>query len=88
MEDEEAFVFNMEKYWIPKTKDRALYADKQGFSFGDYILTVSGKVLNSQNAGWCKTEFQNDFDIKGIASPLTNQEKHFTCAQLEVFKLV
>lgn len=80
VQDNEAFVFNMETKWIPNSNDNALYADKQGFSFGNYILTVTGDVLNRPDAGWCKTGFENYYDISWTVSPLTQQKDRFTCA--------
>ena len=79
MKDNDAFVFNMENKYFTNNNDRALFTDKFGFSFGDYILTVTGNMLNSHNAGSCKTGKKHFYNILGEVSPLTKQKDNFTC---------
>ena len=57
--------------------------------FGYGILAVtSDTALNQHNMGYCLTGKKWGYDIEGVVSPLTNQEEQFTCAQLEVYKLI
>ena len=88
MRDSDAFVFNMESKFIPNNPNRGIFTDLNGFSFGNFILTLTGDLLNAPNAGQCKTGNQNHYNIEGDASPLTKEEDNFTCAKLEVFKVV
>ena len=67
----------------------AIYTESNGFIFGNWILLLrSDTTLNQHNKGWCKTGKWRYYDIEGDVSPLTNQKDHFTCAQLEVYKVL
>ncbi len=67
----------------------AIYTCSSGFIFGNYILAVTSvTTLNQHNKGYCYTGKHNHYDIEGDVSPLTNQKERFTCAQLEVYKVV
>ena len=68
---------------------KAIHTQPFGFWFGDGILAIRAETaLNQHNQGWCQTGKYNHYDIEGDVSPLTNQKTQFTCAQLEVFKVV
>ncbi len=68
---------------------RAIYTYNTGFMFGSDILSViSDTTLNQHNHGVCWTRKDRYYDIEGDASPLTNQKDYFTCAQLEVYKVI
>ncbi len=58
-----------------------------GFCFGSVILLLTGSILNNDNEGRCKTGKDRYYDIEGDVSPLTD-EKEFTCAELEVYKVI
>jgi len=69
--------------------ERAIFTCTYGFGFGCNILAVtSNTTLNQHNKGFCYTGKQYYYDIEGDVSPLTNQKGGFTCAQLEVYKVV
>ncbi len=68
---------------------KAIYTNPNGFVFSDCILAVtSTTALNQHNKGECRTGKGTYYDIEGDVSPLTNQKDNFTCAQLEVYKVV
>lgn len=83
--DSEAFVFNMTQKYGNNNPLKAIYTWSNGFMFGNNVLRVSGDTLNKKNKGWCWTGKNTYYDI---ASPLTNQTGNFTCAELEVYKVV
>ena len=59
--------------------------------FGNVILVVGGAQLNADNAGWCKVGTNYGYNISGDSegkSPLTGEKNNFTCAELEVYKVV
>ena len=88
-DDIDAFVFNMTQRYNCNNTERAIYTDSNGFCFGDCILRVtSDTTLNQHDKGWCKTGKYRCYDIEGDESPLTNQKNDFTCAQLEVYKVI
>ncbi len=89
-EDNDAFVFNMTQRYNCNNISKAIDPPKNGFKFGYWMLALrSDSVLNQQNQGWCYTGKGNYYDIeKADVSPLTNQNNNFTCAQLEVYKLI
>ena len=88
-QDTDAFVFNMTQKYIPNDPQKAIYTRSDGFSFGNCILIVtSTTTLNNHNEGYCWTGKDKFYDIEGDVSPLTNQKKHFTCGELEVYKVV
>ncbi len=87
--DIDAFVFNMTQRYNCNNTYRAIYTWNDGFCFGSNILRVtSDTTLNQHNQGWCYAGKNNYYDIEGDVSPLTNQKNTFTCAQLEVYKVV
>ncbi len=69
---------------------RAIHTYNNGFMFGNAILRVrSDTTLNQHMKGECWTGKGRAYDdIEGDVSPLTNQKTYFTCAQLEVYKIV
>jgi hypothetical protein len=74
--------------YIPKDRQNAICTHKDGFCFGGSILQVtSGTTLNQPNMGGCFTK-NTYYEIEGDVSPLTNQKNNFTCAQLEVYKVI
>jgi hypothetical protein len=88
-DDIDAFVFNMTHKYIPNDSQRAIYTLPYGFCFGNWILRVtSTTTLNKHNEGRCYTGKDRGYDIEGDVSPLTNQKNNFTCAQLEVYKVI
>ncbi len=88
-DDIDAFVFNMTQRYNCNNTERAIHTWNNGFFFGSSILRViSDTTLNQHNQGWCRTGKQYYYDIEGDVSPLTNQKDRFTCAQLEVYKVV
>jgi hypothetical protein len=88
-DDIDAFVFNMAHKYIPSDRQKAIYTWNNGFCFGNAILSVkSDTSLNQHNQGYCNTGKQWYYDIEGDVSPLTNQKGAFTCAQLEVYKII
>jgi hypothetical protein len=88
-DDIDAFVFNMTHKYIPNHRQKAIDTYSNGFCFGRGILLLtSGTTLNQHNQGECWTGKDRYYDIEGDVSPLTNQKDHFTCAQLEVYKVI
>ena len=73
---------------MPNNYDRAIFTSMTGFEFGDNILGVSADQLNGANNGVCYTGKDKGYNIEGDVSPLTNQKERFTCAELEVYKVV
>jgi hypothetical protein len=89
VKDIDAFVFNMTQKFTPNNYERAIYTHKTGFSFGQYdMLGLTALLLNADNVGKCRTGKDTGYDIEGDVSPLTNEKNTFTCAQLEVFKVI
>ena len=88
-EDIDGFVFNMTQRYNPNNTQKTIWTDPNGICFGNGILAVrSGTTLNQHNTGGCVTGKGHYYDIEGDVSPLTNQKWNFTCAQLEVYKVV
>ena len=88
-DDIDAFVFNMTQKYIPNNHHNAIYTWSSGFGFGNGILLLtSASTLNNHNEGRCYTGKNRDYDIEGDVSPLTNQKNSFTCAELEVYKVL
>jgi hypothetical protein len=88
-DDIDAFVFNMTHKYIPNNSQGAIVPRSHGFGFGNCILLLkSDTTLNQHNYGRCYTGKGNYYDIEGDVSPLTNQKNKFTCAQLEVYKVI
>jgi hypothetical protein len=88
-DDIDAFVFNMTQKYIPNNHHHAIYTHLNGFWFGNRILALtSGSTLNNHNHGRCYTGKNTHYDIEGDVSPLTNQRNRFTCAELEVYKVL
>jgi hypothetical protein len=88
-EDIDAFVFNMTQKYIPNDSKKAIYTNQYGSIFGADVLKVTSlTTINKHNEGWCKTGKDKGYDIEGDVSPLTNQKNEFTCAQLEVYKVI
>ena len=88
-DDIDAFVFNMTHKYIPNNSQSAICTQLNGFRFGADILKVtSATTLNKKNEGRCWTGKDRWYDIEGDVSPLTNQMNIFTCAQLEVYKVI
>jgi hypothetical protein len=52
------------------------------------LLLTSDTALNQPEEGWCFTGKDRGYDIEGDVSPLTNQKDNFTCAELEVYKVI
>jgi hypothetical protein len=89
--DNAAFVFNLNEKFIPSNYDNAIYLQNNGFNFGNAILAVAGDQLNADNAGYCNVGTNNYYNISGDSSgksPLTGEKDRFTCAELEVYKVV
>jgi hypothetical protein len=79
----------MTQKYIPNNHQRAIYTQANGFMFGVLILGLtSDSTLNKYNGGYCCTGKGNYYDIEGDVSPLTNQKNYFTCAELEVYKVL
>jgi hypothetical protein len=75
--------------YICNDRQNAIYTEVNGFRFGHGILEViSDTTLNQHNEGRCYTGKDRYYDIEGDVSPLTNQNRYFTCAQLEVYKVI
>jgi hypothetical protein len=75
--------------YIPNDRQKAIFTRSDGFMFGYFILGVtSDTTLNKHEEGWCDTGKDRHYDIEGDVSPLTNQKERFTCAQLEVYKVI
>jgi hypothetical protein len=75
--------------YIPNNRQKAIGTLPNGFCFGDHILSVSSETtLNQYNGGRCRTGKDKYYDIEGDVSPLTNENIYFTCAQLEVYKVI
>ena len=88
-DDIDAFVFNMTQRYNCNTTTHAIDPPPNGFKFGNGILEVrSDTTLNQHREGRCWTGKDRFYDIEGDVSPLTNQKMRFTCAQLEVYKVV
>ncbi len=87
--DPDAFVFNMTCKYEPNKIMPPVARAADGFSFGNNILLLtSATTLNEKNMGVCKMGKQRGYDIEGEVSSLTNQKDNFTCAELEVYKVV
>ena len=78
----------MKQKYTPYNYDKAIRYSTKGFEFGDYILKVEGDKLNGYNNGWSYTGKDRGYDIEGNVSRLTNKANHFTCAELEVYKII
>ena len=79
----------MTQKYIPNNHQKAIYTHSHGFCFGyDILLLTSTSTLNKHNQGWCLTGKDKYYDIEGDVSPLTNQKDYFTCAELEVYKVL
>ena len=79
----------MTQKYIPNKHQNAICTQPNGFCFGDGILGVkSDSTLNNHNEGECWTGTGKFYDIEGDVSPLTNQKDSFTCAELEVYKVL
>jgi hypothetical protein len=79
----------MTQKYNPNDHEKAIRSEPNGFCFGYDILSLtSTSALNKHNEGMCFTDKQYYYDIEGNVSPLTNQEDRFTCAELEVYKVV
>ena len=78
----------MKQKYIPNDDGNAILTSYSGFIFGYYILGVYGDPINGPNNGQCFTDKFRGYDIEGNVSPLTGQKEHFTCAELEVYKVV
>ena len=77
-----------QKYNCNNTKE-AIFTQLNGFCFGrNVLLLTSGTTLNQHYQGYCLTGKGRQYDIEGDESPLTNQNNDFTCAQLEVYKVI
>ena len=88
-DDIDAFVFNMTQRYNCNHTQMAICTQLNGFCFGNSILLLtSDTTLNEHNEGYCKTGKGRFYDIEGDVSPLTNQKTQFTCAQLEVYKVI
>jgi hypothetical protein len=75
--------------YIPNDSKKAIFTQPHAFCFGNDILSVtSGTTLNEHNEGCCVTGKDRYYDIEGDVSPLTNENFSFTCAQLEVYKVI
>jgi hypothetical protein len=89
--DNAAFVFNLNEKFIPCNYDKAIFHRNDGFCFGSDVLEVVTDQLNADNAGWCLVGTGNHYNISGDSegkSPLTGEKANFTCAELEVYKVV
>ena len=70
-------------------RQRAFRTWSNGFAFGRGILHVeSATALNELDEGWSATGKDRYYDVEGDMSPLTNQKVKFTCAELEVYKVL
>ena len=78
----------MKEKYIPNNYDKAIYTTTYGIYFGDYILGVYANPVNAPTNGWCYTGKDRGYDIEGEVSPLTNLKECFTCAQLELYKVI
>jgi hypothetical protein len=88
-DDIDAFVFNMTHKYIPNDSQNAIYTYSDGFCFGASILLLTSDTkLNQHDEGRCTTGKHHGYDIEGDVSPLTNENFSFTCAQLEVYKVI
>ncbi len=88
-DDIDAFVFNMKQRYNCNDTQNAIYTYDHGFCFGDSVLHVtSSTTLNKKNYGYCYTGKGYYYDIEEDVSPLTKQKEKFTCAQLEVYKVL
>jgi hypothetical protein len=89
--DEDAFVFNMENKYTPKKDFPAISTFYDGgFGFGRYVLEIASDPLNVVYGGFGKLEGNNFFNIENDSegnNPLFGKPQHFTCTQLEVFRI-
>jgi hypothetical protein len=75
--------------FTPNNYEKAILTWKTGFSFGQYdMLGITAHSLNADNEGKCSVGKYTGYDIEGDVSPLTNEKNTFTCAQLEVYKVI
>ena len=91
IEDQDAFVFNMQQKYIPNDPNKAICPIPDGFQFGNGILKLAGEVLNVRDNGTCNVGNDKFYDLEGYndgLSPLTRQKDHFTCIKIEVFKVI
>ena len=100
-EDEEAFIFSMDRKQIYRVKDAkgAIYCNSScGPSFGGYSLRLYRDPLNKEDAGYCftnskdsgafygiKSDSEGNHEVTGEGEKQKNDSKHFTCVELEVF---
>jgi hypothetical protein len=79
----------MTQKYMPNDHHHAICTYSNGFMFGhEILLLTSSSTLNNHNEGRCYTGKNRFYDIEGDVSPLTNQKGGFTCAQLEVYKVL
>ena len=75
--DTEAFLFNLSTKFTPNNFDYAIFACKEGLSFGTLALRLRGTELNKPNDVDCKTGSVTYYNIEGEVSPLTGEKNKF-----------
>ena len=81
-------MFNLTQKYTPQNYDKAIKTFYNGFSFGNGALKIEGETLNGDWLGACKTGKDTEYNFEGEMSPLTHEKNSFTCAQLEVYKVI
>jgi hypothetical protein len=99
--DESAFIFSIDRKQIYRVVDaqRAIYCSSFcGPCFGGNALGFEGELLNEDQAGFCytdgegsgsyygiKSDSEGNHEVTGEGHKQKNDEKHFTCVDLEVY---
>ena len=99
--DESAFIFSIDRQQIyrPVATQKAIYSKStQGPSFGCDALGLVGDQLNEEDGGHCftngdyngpiyriKCDSQGIHEVTGEGKGQQEDEKKFTCVELEVF---
>jgi hypothetical protein len=63
----------MTQKFVPNNLDKAICTQKSGFDFGNSVLLLRGKTLNTTNEAYCNTGKDSYYGIEGDVSPLTNE---------------
>ncbi len=79
----------IQKY-IPNDYQKAIFANGNGFCFGNAIFKVEKwgySNLNRRDYGFCVSTKFAHYDIEDVYVSLS-KNYHFTCAELEVYKVL
>jgi hypothetical protein len=101
--DEKAFIFSMDRkqiYRVVQAQNAIYCSSSHGPCFGGKALKVSEDPLNKEDAGYCytngydtgarygiKSHSEGNHEVTGEGHKQKNDEKRFTCEELEVYRV-